>query len=194
MNKIIMIEGARNVGKTYLINSLENAQTYKFPFSKYFNESYTDGLPDSAKMNCNGEESLFYLTIGYDITILDLAKKGLLKTDLIVDRGILSDIIFAIQAGRIDYYNAIKAWNWLYTEYEDVFKIYYITTDLNTDNRNKDAWNIYDQKETMDLYNNFIEIGNRDFRYDIHVFKNNFDDVSVTKFRNDIDLILNGMD
>ena len=49
-------------------------------------------------------------------------------------------------------------------------------------------------KETMDLYNNFIETGNRDFRYDIHVFKNNFDDISVTKFKNDIDLILNGMD
>lgn len=187
MNKIIIIEGARNVGKTYLIEKLGDVlPTYKFPFAKYFNESFTTDIDTDSKQALNGERELFFLTLGYDITIFDLAKKGLLRSDIIVDRGILSDIIFGIQSGRINEQTAIDAWNWLIQEYDDVFEIVYINAIYKEDDRNKDAWDHYNKDETIKLTIDFLDKVN----YDVHMINNKFNISSVNNFRNGIiDLI-----
>jgi len=180
----IQIEGARFTGKTYLIDKLTNGfQTYKFPFAKYFNESFAKDISIINKKELNSKKELYYLTLGYDITILDLAKNGLISQDLIVDRGILSNIIFGIQSGRISISEGIQAWEWLCTEYGDIFEVVYVKAKLNDDKRNKDMWDIYDQAETMSLYETFI----RSVNTNIHIFENNFDIDSVNRFNTLID-------
>lgn len=175
--KIKFIEGARNVGKTFLINSLNNIQVYKFPFAKYFNDSYSLNK-DPLSVNSNPE--LFFLTLGYDITILDLCKQGIIKDDIIVDRGILSDIIFGIQSGRITMQTGIDAWNWLFKEYGEYFEIIYIHADIKKDERGKDMWTIYSQSDTDKIYNEFVNTCNINMKY----YKNNFDNISVDNFSN----------
>ena len=179
-----MIEGARNVGKTYLIDKLtQGIKTYKFPFAKYFNECFTKDFNEDIKKKANSKTELYFLTLGYDITILDLFKNGLISENLIADRGILSNIIFGIQSGRIPMEEGVKAWKWLCKEYGDIFQIVYVTTELNEDRRDKDMWDIYNQAETMDLYNKFIEMSSNTVVFE---FINTFDDISVKGFNDTI--------
>lgn len=150
---IIYVEGARNVGKTYMLNSIKNKidlTQYKFPFVDFYNEYNSDNNKS------NSDVELFYTTIGYDLTLLDLVQKQIIKENIIVDRGILSNIIFGIQSKRIDLDTGIKWWNYLYTKYSDVFKIVYLYSDINEDNRNKDMWSFYDIQETHNLYLQFF--------------------------------------
>lgn len=184
--KLVMIEGARNVGKTYLIDKLtKGIQTYKFPFAKYFNESFAKEFSEAGKKELNSKKELYYLTLGYDITILDLFKNGLISQDLIADRGILSNIVFGIQSGRISISEGMDAWEWLCEEYGDYFEIVYVTTKPKEDARNKDMWDIYDQAETMNLYNTFIQAAGTH----VYEFENQFDDRSVERFNSAIDNI-----
>jgi len=186
MNKVIFIEGARNVGKTYLIGNLKSdIQTYKFPFAKYFKESFSKVHRDEAMEEVNSKKELYYLTLGYDITILDLFKKGLISENLIVDRGFLSNLVFGVQSGRITVEEGIAAWSWLCKEYEDCFEVVYVCAQPNNDGRNKDAWDIYGQKETMDLYTEFMDTSHSN----VMTFENKFDARSVYRFNSVIDNI-----
>lgn len=184
--KIILVEGIRCVGKSYLIDNLDNdIQTYKFPFAKYFNDSFTKGLNDKEKKEANSKRELFYLTFGYDITLFDLMKNGIIKQNIIVDRGILSDIVFGIQSGRITLDDGQEIWQWICKEYSEYFEIVYIHTNSKEDNRNKDMWDIYDREKTSAIYQLFIQ------NIHIHKFKNKFDKASVIAFNKCIEKINN---
>lgn len=186
MAKILMIEGARFVGKSYLVDNLNlGVQTYKFPFAKYFNDSFAKARAQEIKNDLNSKKELYYLTLGYDITILDLMKQGIITQDLIVDRGILSNIVFGIQSGRITKEEGQDAWDWLCTEYGEFFEIVYIHTEFKKDDRNKDMWgDIYEQQKTTDLYQQFI------MNTTIPSFENKFDAHSVERFNWCINRIL----
>lgn len=168
---IFFIEGARNVGKTYLIDKL-NKPVYKFPFKDVYTEY--SSMSDS---HINSNKELFYLNLGYDITLLDLVKNGQIKHDIIVDRGILSDIIFGIQSGRITKELGIKWWNYL-CMYEDYFETIYIYSKFEEDNRNKDMWEFYESEKTHQLYLEFMD----EIDYEPIIFKNNKNKKSVNKF------------
>jgi hypothetical protein len=179
MNKIIFVEGARNVGKTFLLDKLDNDYIiYKFPFSQYFNELHTYNINEE-KQKLNSDPKLFFLTLGYDITILDLASKGLLKQDLFVDRGIISDLVFGIQAGRINKEFAIVVLKWIIENYGDVFKILYITADNKTDERAKDDWNHYDKSLSNEIFFNLI----KDINVFPYYFNNDFNNESIIRFK-----------
>jgi len=185
MGKLIQIEGARCTGKTYLLNSLNlGVQTYKFPFAKYFNESFAKYQNQHIKVEMNSKKELYYLTLGYDITILDLMKQGIITQDLIVDRGILSNIVFGVQSGRITLEEGLRAWGWLCEEYGEFFEIVYIHTEFLKDERGKDMWDIYDRQKTTDLYQIFIQDTT------IPSFQNKFDADSVIRFNECINNLL----
>lgn len=185
-----MIEGARNVGKTHLINSLTaKIPTYKFPFAKFYNECFVQNYNDTPE-NINSKKELFYLTLGYDITILDLAKQGLLKENIIVDRGILTNLVFGIQSGRITEKEAKIAWEYLLFEYSGFFEVVYIKSDNKEDTRNKDMWSLYNKEETEKLYRIFLtDMKISDL--DPIIIKNNFDDDSIKNFNASINMINN---
>lgn len=185
--KLIMVEGARNCGKTHLILNLQNGtRTYKFPFAKYYNECFAGPITREDKSSFNGKKQLFYLTLGYDITILDLYKQGIITEPLIVDRGILSDIIFGMQSGRICMDEAVESWEWLHKEYGEFFEILFIEAEIRKDERNKDMWELYSASETISIYQEFME------RVSMRVTPvvNNFDEDSVVNFRKTIENLL----
>lgn len=195
MNKIIQIEGARNCGKTFLTNKLieevgeEFGEVYKFPFVDFYDNLFmkmNNCLPNNPhKMDYNNKPELYYFTLGYDIMLLDLAKKGLLKGNIIVDRGWLSNIVFGVQSGRIDFETGIIVAKWLDKNYSDILVTLYVSGDSKIEDktRNKDAWSIYQSDKSRTIYNNlFSEMK----KSKIVRFENKFDEASIDKY---IDII-----
>lgn len=197
MNKIIQIEGARNCGKTFLTRSLlqevgeEFGEVYKFPFVDFYDNLFMEmnnRIPNNPhKMDFNNKPELYYFTLGYDIMLLDLAKKGLLKGNIIVDRGWLSNIVFGVQSGRIDFETGVTVAKWLDKNYSDILVTLYITGDSNVtdESRNKDAWSIYKTDKSRKIYSDlFVEME----KSRIIRFENKFDSESVDRY---IDIISN---
>ena len=93
---LILVEGPRNVGKTFLLNSA-NAPTYKFPFADI--DSFTE----------KGEPFSGGLTIGKDLQLLHLYAAGHLSDGpIFVDRSIVSTIAYGCIFGRFSNNYAMK--------------------------------------------------------------------------------------
>lgn len=172
---IYFIEGARNTGKTFLINQLNDINVYKYPFKDIY--SVYEEINDN-KQDLNNQKDLFYITIGNASTIIDLINKKLLN-DLLFDRSIFSDLVFAIQANRITENEVINWYNKYFKQYEHLFKTIFIYSDNINDNRNKDNWDIYNIQQTNNIYKNLFDKIN----YKPILFKNNFDNDSINKFK-----------
>jgi hypothetical protein len=189
MKKLIQIEGSRNCGKTYLISQLDHNihKIYKLPFINFYNKCYTKHLSTENKMSLNNNKELFYFTVGYDVTILDLLKTNIIDTNIITDRGMLSNLVFGIQSKRITINTAYDVYSWLNEQYKDYMEIVYIKGINNNsdESRNKDTWKIYNKNETDDLYNELIEKLN----IPILNINNNFDNQSIINFKFLIDKI-----
>jgi Cdc6-like AAA superfamily ATPase len=144
---IIIIEGSRNVGKTYLINSIEqHFKSYKYPFTDWFNTVYNNDITN----NINKE--IFYLCFGMETGIFDLYSKGLIDGPLILDRGFLSNAVFGIQSGRIQLNEVVINLKWQLNRWPNLFKIVYIESESIVDTRNKDNWSLYDNEKTKEIY------------------------------------------
>ena len=144
VNKILFVDGARNVGKTYLISNIDKTN-YKFPFNDIIIDLAID----------KNDSKLFYLTFGYNITLLDMVKKGIIN-NIVVDRGILSDIVFGLQSGRITMDEAIRFWNIINSKYGDYFNIINIKAEYTKDTRSKDNW-VYNAIQTEHITNTFLK-------------------------------------
>jgi hypothetical protein len=181
MHQIVTVEGARNCGKTFLISQLDNSfKRYKFPFAKYFNEVYRPqfaNLHDSKEAN-NSDAELFHFTMGYDVSIFEMVKQGILTESVVVDRGVLSDLVFGVQSGRVRQSDAIVTWKWFCDTYGDAFTIVYIDGIMSEDGRDKDMWDLYGIGETRALYEMFFALGGKQ----PIVVSNNFDGASVERF------------
>lgn len=162
---VICVEGARNVGKSYLLSKL-NEHIYKFSFVDIVKE-----------LNIlNNDERLHYLSLGADIAFIEHFKEHI--NNHIIDRNFLSSLVFAVQANRITLEEAIKQGKYIKDNFESNFKIIYITADYREDNRNKDEYDFYKQNETIELYEKLI----KEIDLDIIRFHNNFDEQSVIEF------------
>lgn len=171
---ITICEGARYVGKTYLLSKVKDMfPVYKFPFKNYYDLFF----PDITK---NDNREIFHAAAGFDLSVHDLYKNDLVENGIVLDRGFLSNIIFGLQAKRIDFEYADKMFDFILESYGDTFHIMYIEAEDRTDDRNKDVWNFYNKSETVSLYNRYIpklvEMGKAT------VFQNKFDDESVKEF------------
>ncbi len=151
--KLTFIEGSRNVGKTYLIEK-SNFPSYKFPFVSYFNEFIMKD--DFEKSNSNMEA--YHFSNGYDITLLSMHKLGLANTNVIYDRGFLSNIVLGIAGKRITIKDGENYIDFLHEqEYLNNIRIIQITSNISNDVRNKDAWHVLDVNQTNDLYEHFFK-------------------------------------
>lgn len=183
MSKLIQIEGARNCGKTFLVSQLDTSKynIYKLPFANFFNECYAKHLHDDNKMSLNDRPELFYFTYGYDVTMLDLMMKEIIKTNIITDRGMLSNLVFGVQSKRITMTQACDSYLWLNERYGHCMETVFITgfNDRSDESRNKDSWHIYNRTATNELYEELIKT------LDIPVlrFENYFDAESVEDFK-----------
>lgn len=102
MSKIIFIEGAKGVGKTYLLSNSSSArqqQKYKFPFPDYVKMRMESEGEKFEKIN-KSTESL-HATIGCEMTMLTMLEQGLFNKPVIIDRGPISNAVFGIMNHRI---------------------------------------------------------------------------------------------
>lgn len=198
---MIYIEGARNVGKTYLLDRYlkeypNRFSIYKFPYFSLYEE-----LSLNKELNAGT-----YFSYGKDLDLLALAKSNLLPKNLILDRGFMSSVIFAIMFRKarpedmIDFLNIIKE------SYKDVrIDILYVIPD----EKKRDILGLSDKREkdiielpSLNLVNNMITDNNFYFNYNwviqqlnntpnicIHEFKNTFDEEAVNKFSSLLNLL-----
>jgi hypothetical protein len=193
---MIIIEGARNVGKTYLLEQyLKNFPnkyfTYKFPFFDFYKELELD-----QELNAGT-----YFGYGKDLDLLTLAKSNLLPANLLLDRGFVSNAVFAMifrkakEADMVKYIEIIKE------HFSDVpIDIVYVEADeySRTQNniaevREKDASEV----DALNVTNSDIYSNTYTFKYNwvlglldkcpnihIHKITNHFNEESVKEFSN----------
>lgn len=171
---LVIFEGARNSGKTYLAQKASehnNVSLYKFEFVKWFNEL---GLEDSSR-----ESHLFAL--GKELQLLQANRDGILKP-IILDRGFLTVLVWGVLSKRIGFEEAIEELNMIISSgLLKNCKVFYIHGD-NPDksDRNKDNWDFRDNtSDEKTLYEKFIQ----------HILDccPSFDDFSIYSFENKFD-------
>lgn len=149
---IIIVEGVRNCGKSFLINKIKDSYlTYKYPFTDWFNYVY------DKDMSNNINKEIFYLIFGQDSCLFDMYSKGLIKDQLVLDRGFLSNVVFGIQSKRITEEEAIKNLKWQLEKWPNLFKVVYLSSEHIEDLRDKDSWSIYKSKETDKIYRHLFK-------------------------------------
>jgi hypothetical protein len=175
---LVIFEGARNSGKTYLaqrVSEYNNIPLYKFEFVKWFNEL---GLVDDSR-----ESHLFAL--GKELQLLQANRDGILQP-IILDRGFLTVLVWGVLSKRINFEEAIDELNKIISSgLLKNCKVFYVHGDNpNKSNRNKDNWDFRDNtSDEKFLYEKFIQHildcypSFDDFS--IHSFENKFDETSI---------------
>lgn len=177
---LVIFEGARNSGKTYLAQRASEYNTiplYKFEFVKWFNELH---LEDTSR-----ESHLFAL--GKELQLLQANRDGILNP-IILDRGFLTVLVWGVLSDRIDFDDSISQLDKIISSgLLDGCKVYYIHGDNpNKSDRNKDNWDFRDNSsDEKYLYEKFIRYILETYpsfdNFSIHSFENKFDESSIIK-------------
>ena len=187
---IVLVEGHRHSGKTFLMESFFKENTdpkihyYKFAFAKYIDEL---GMRDQET-----GPGVHYFSIANVMTILEL-NQTLLKDEVIVfDRSIFSAYVWSIYRERMDKERLILEFEKILTS--DLWqncKILYVKrpVDISTETREKDYFGNFEnakaEKDLFDeLFSRFIEIiDSKEKSNRLVRFTNNFDPFSEERFR-----------
>jgi hypothetical protein len=171
---LVIIEGARSSGKSYLISQQQELPVFKFDFNTNF--SYWEFKKDSTELHWFG--------LGKEIMLHEL-KISLGLPKMIIDRGILTNSVWGVLQKRISVRQAKKD---LHNFNERGFfkgnKIVLINGNHKRP-EGKDVWGdsrerILEEKYLFDMFFDFLQgIG-----VDIIKFENNIDNDSVNKFKN----------
>jgi len=177
---LVIFEGARNSGKTYLAqraSEYNNIPLYKFEFVKWFNELH---LEDTSR-----ESHLFAL--GKELQLLQANRDGILNP-IILDRGFLTVLVWGVLSDRITFDDAISQLDKIINSgLLDGCKVYYIHGDNpNKSDRNKDNWDFRDNSsDEKYLYTKFISYILETYpsfdNFSIYSFENKFDESSIIK-------------
>lgn len=190
---MIFIEGPRNAGKTFLLDKYLKAFpnrffVYKFPYFDLYEKL-------ELKKDINAGN---YFSFGKDLDLLSLAKANLLPENLLLDRGFVSSIVFAIMFRKTKPEEMTHYIELIKQDYKEV-KIDILYVEPETEIRNKKGldFRVKDKTElpSLNLTNNAITDHSFEFNYNwvlqqlsytpnitIHYFKNNFDDNSIEEF------------
>ena len=201
---MIYIEGPRNAGKTYLLDKYlkENPNkffTYKFPYYDLYEK-----LDLEKELNAGT-----YFSFGKDLDLLSLAKMNLLPNNIILDRGFISTIIFAMifrgakEEQMTRYIELIKE------KYQGIkIDIVYVVPNIDkrdslglSEGREKDA----NELPSLNLVGEPILDSTYTFKYNwvieqllnqpniaIHKFINNFDEESIDSFNYMLNMLYKG--
>jgi len=173
---LIIVEGARRSGKTYLIQNQNILPTFKFDFNSNFS------LWNFGKQS----EETHWFGLGKEVMLHELNYSGFLG-DVVVDRGILTNSVWGVFQGRVTKKQAG----------EDLRNFYKRGLFRNTriivvkgewgEKRVKDIWDRDDSRaeEERSLFNEFSLLL-KSLGVDIKVFNNNFDLESVVRFKQEI--------
>ena len=145
---IIMIEGHRHSGKTYLIekffeqNTNPNVHYYKFQFAKYIDEL---GMRDQET-----GPGVHYFSIANVLTILELNNTLLKDKILVFDRCIFSAYVWSIYRERMGQFRLVEEFRKILTSdlFNDV-KLLYVERDedIKISKREKDYFGNFENAD-----------------------------------------------
>jgi len=173
---LLICEGCRKSGKTYLIEQLlfpSDLPIFKFNFQgihselKLQNNSYTHGIG-----------------LGKEVMLHQLHVEGLLPRDLIVDRGIITNSVWGIMESRVSFEQVIKELRYMIAAgYFKSTKIIYIEGE-SMEVRTKDQWDYLDSSREREsiLFKSILDFCSSN-GVEVNYFKNNIDQQSVTNFK-----------
>jgi len=183
---LIVIEGARKSGKSFLINSQKVFPIFKFEFNEAF-----------SGLNLQRESpDTHYLGLGKELMLHQLNRDGFLKnqfpiswmkstTSFVVDRGIVSNTVWGVFQKRISLHEAEEQIRWVIKS-GLLSDSYFIAIEGTfPQDRKKDIWDGDDSRiqEEIDLFNHFYDLMDG-MGYKVNRFKNNFDKISENNFTN----------
>jgi len=195
---IIMIEGARHSGKTFLIerffeqNTNPDVHYYKFQFAKY--------IDDLKMRDQETGPGVHYFSIANVLTILELNKTLLKDKILVFDRCIFSAYVWSIYRERMGQFRLLEEFRKILSSdlFQDV-KLLYVERDesIKIIKREKDYFGNFEnadrEKEIFERifseFNNQITDLSRNNEF--NRVTNHFDDASLTQFNRMLDDLIN---
>jgi len=183
---LLVVEGNRRAGKSFLINSQKVFPTFKFEFNEAFSGlNLKRDSPDT-----------HYLGLGKELMLHQLNRDGFLKEQFpigwmrstpcfVVDRGIISNTVWGVFQNRITLREAEEQIRWIVKSGLLLDSYFVAIEGTSTQERRKDIWDGDDSRvqEEIDLFNHFYNLMDR-MGYKVNRFKNNFDKVSEDNFTN----------
>jgi len=173
---LIILEGSRNSGKTYLAQKQDTLPVFKFDFNSNFSTW------DFGKQS----EDIHWFGLGKEVMLHELEQSGYLPK-LLVDRGILTNSVWGVFQGRVTKTQAEQ--DLINFHKRGLFKnVRIIVVEGESGrSRTKDIWDNDDSRaeEERVLFRSFSLLL-KDLGVDIRSFTNNFDLESVVRFKNEI--------
>ena len=173
---LIILEGSRNSGKTYLAQKQDTLPVFKFDFNSNFSTW------DFGKQS----EDIHWFGLGKEVMLHELEQSGYLPK-LLVDRGILTNSVWGVFQGRVTKTQAEQ--DLINFHKRGLFKNVRILVVEGESGRSrtKDIWDNDDSRaeEERALFRSFSLLL-KDLGVDVRSFTNNFDLESVVRFKNEI--------
>ena len=170
---LLLIEGCRRSGKTYLTQKQDTLPVFKFDFNTNFS------LWNFEKNN----ESVHWLGLGKEIMLHELDQSGYLPK-MIIDRGILTNTVWGVFQKRITIQEARKDLeNFVSRGFFKGCKIL-LVSGVSLNERTKDIWDEEDKRgpEETYLFHMFSDVL-KDLGVDVTNFTNDMDESSVARFK-----------
>jgi hypothetical protein len=176
---LIIVEGARRSGKSYLINEQDILPVFKFDFNLSFS------LWDLGK----GSKDTHWFGLGKEVMLHELDNSGFLRKT-IIDRGILTNSVWGVFQGRVTEEQAKQ----------DLINFYKRGLLANTkiilvegewsEKREKDIWDEDDARGEYErsLFTSFSLVL-EELGVEVIHFTNNFDSESLERFKNKISML-----
>lgn len=186
---LILIEGHRHSGKTYLIeqfieqNKDPRVHYYKFQFAKYIDEL---GMRDQ-----EAGAGVHYFSIANVLTILELNQSLMSDKILIFDRCIFSAYVWSIYRERMNQYRLLEEFKKILSSplYQNVKLVYVDRNDeIEVDKREKDYFGNFEnadrEKELFErIFSEFMpQITDLNRNNEFQRITNHFDESSSTQF------------
>ena len=173
---LIIVEGSRKSGKSYLISKQSDFPVFKFDFNSNFS------VWDFGKQS----EEIHWFGLGKEVMLHELNSSGFLE-EIIIDRGILTNSVWGVFQGRITKKQAEQ--DLINFNKRGLFKnVRIILVEGEWDQkRTKDVWDSDDSRieEERSIFRSFSLLL-RDLGVDVRTFTNNFDLESVVRFKQEI--------
>lgn len=173
---LIIVEGSRKSGKSYLISKQTDFPVFKFDFNSNFS------LWDFGKQS----EDIHWFGLGKEVMLHELNSSGFLE-EMIVDRGILTNSVWGVFQGRVTKKQAET--DLINFNKRGLFKNTKIILVQGhwSEKRKKDIWDQDDSRveEERSLFTEFSLLL-KDLGVNVKVFNNNFDLESVVRFKQEI--------
>ena len=170
---LIIIEGNRKAGKSFLINSQHWFPVFKFDFN---------GLYNTLKLPQNGGRT-HHIGYGKELMIHQLHRDGFIS-DIIMDRGVITNSVWGILNNRVTKKSVYSELDYMIDS--GLFKncFFFLIKGVSTGIREKDNWDFMDLQipHEIELFEEFYE-----FLYKkgvkIQIINNNFDQESLSNFQ-----------